>query len=58
MMKAPCLKCENRHYGCHASCEEYQKFFKEKQEINAEMLRQKEEERWIMKHVKQRQRGK
>ncbi len=54
MIKAPCLKCEDRYYGCHSACEKYQEFAKKKQELNAEILRQKEEERWIMKQVMRR----
>ena len=26
----PCKNCENRHYNCHAKCEEYQKLKKRK----------------------------
>lgn len=32
-----CLNCENRHVGCHSSCEEYAEFkrkFSEKKEIS------------------------
>ena len=27
---APCKNCEDRHYGCHASCEAYRKFIQRK----------------------------
>ena len=30
----PCKNCENRHYNCHAKCEEYQKA-KEKKRMTA-----------------------
>lgn len=31
-MKAPCKDCPDRHTGCHAECEKYQTFAKEREE--------------------------
>lgn len=35
----PCKDCENRHYNCHATCEEYQKAKekRDKRNINRRM---------------------
>ena len=30
-MMTPCYKCENRHQNCHAECEKYQIFQKERE---------------------------
>lgn len=32
-MKSPCFKCENRHLGCHITCNTYKSF---KGKINTE----------------------
>ena len=29
---APCMNCQNRHEGCHSTCESYQDFTEEKRE--------------------------
>lgn len=55
MIKSPCMKCEERYYGCHSKCDKYQEFAKKKRELNAEILRQKEEERCLMKRAMSRQ---
>lgn len=31
-MKSECHGCEERHHGCHAECEKYKKFRKERDE--------------------------
>lgn len=32
-MKAPCKDCINRKLGCHMTCEKYQKFNKQREQI-------------------------
>ena len=31
--KTACKDCEKRHVGCHATCDEYKQFKKEREEI-------------------------
>lgn len=31
--RCPCIKCEDRHFKCHASCERYKTFKAENEEI-------------------------
>ena len=38
--KAPCFGCTDRHYKCHADCEPYKKFAKEKRKENKERARE------------------
>ncbi len=33
-----CKNCDHRTVGCHGRCEEYQKFYRERREINASKL--------------------
>ena len=39
MAKPPCLNCEKRHAGCHASCELYLAFKKEIDALREEKYR-------------------
>lgn len=42
--RCPCLMCGDRHVNCHATCEAYQAWHKERVEARAEMIRQKNRE--------------
>ena len=33
----PCYKCEDRHAGCHGSCEAYQTWRKEQEALNSKI---------------------
>lgn len=33
-----CKDCDHRAVGCHGKCEEYQRFYRERREINASKL--------------------
>ena len=33
-MRNPCKKCEERHVGCHASCEKYMAFYEQNRKID------------------------
>ena len=35
-MDAPCLKCEERSFGCHSKCEKYQKYHSQQIKISRE----------------------
>ena len=44
MLKAPCHKCEDRHVGCHGSCERYKAYDAQQDIIRAKRLERMEEE--------------
>lgn len=49
-MKSPCYKCEDRHEGCHGSCEAYIEWTNKRAELLAEQNRQREIEWAIEGH--------
>ena len=49
-MNAPCKDCPDRHAVCHDSCERYQAFHRERQEISQkrqeDIIRYRDEKKW------------
>lgn len=46
MKPAPCYECPNRVFNCHGSCEKYQEYRKERQELY--LRRFKENAKWTL----------
>jgi hypothetical protein len=46
-LKVPCYGCENRHQGCHSSCETYKTFQRENLERNRQIREAKEKDAMI-----------
>lgn len=38
MINPPCKDCPNREVGCHSNCEDYQKYWNWRRELDAERL--------------------
>lgn len=63
-MKAPCKGCGDRKIGCHARCEKYLEFRKEREAIAETNRKEKLKyaismkcEAWLVSEIKRKQRG-
>lgn len=54
-MNAPCKDCPNRHEVCHDSCERYQAFKQEREEINRKrreyLINYKHRQKWKPRRI-------
>ena len=48
-MMSPCKGCTGRHLGCHSGCERYEEYCKNREEINALKMLQKETDSYCYK---------
>lgn len=55
-MIAPCMNCTKRELNCHSNCEEYQKFKKERAEINVVKIAESQYMNYL-ENTKKRMRG-
>lgn len=51
MKTAPCKGCQDRHIGCHATCEVYLAYHAERVKICAEQQKQKKKTNAFMKRL-------
>ena len=55
MVQSPCLNCQNKFLGCHSTCQTYLEF-KEKINIEKELIRKQKESKNLYFGYKQAQR--